>query len=179
MIQMMSETVIVSALRRGQVRRAVELMLDTYQDQVYSYCSRLTGAEDSGNVYHQVLVAAISELAAFDRSTTVRAWLFRVARRVIILHHQRSPQHHPQALEADYVPVAGVDDGGADEIPGPPAGGLSPAALEVLQLALWHRLYLIEVAHITGMPVKRVRSLAAAGLQALASLVHDSGVPPS
>jgi DNA-directed RNA polymerase specialized sigma24 family protein len=173
MIQMVSETVIVSALQRGQVRRAVELMLDTYQDQVYGYCSRLADVEELNTVYHQVLVTAISDLATFDRSTTVRAWLFRTARRVLILHHQRSPQRHPAALQTGYVPVAAPSGPGGEVAF---AEELAPAELEVLQLALWHGLYLIEVAHITGLPAKQVRSLAAAGLQSLVGQSHEGQV---
>jgi len=37
----MSETVIVAALRKGNLRRAVELILDSYQDEVFGYCARL------------------------------------------------------------------------------------------------------------------------------------------
>ena len=66
MLHTMSETVIVAALKRGNLRRAVELILDTYQDEIYGYCASVVGATESGAVYQQVLVTALEELPTFN-----------------------------------------------------------------------------------------------------------------
>jgi DNA-directed RNA polymerase specialized sigma24 family protein len=164
----------------------VELMLDTYQDEVYGYCARLVPPQHLGSLFHQVLVNAISSLARFDLRTSVRAWFFGIARRVVILHHQRDPERLPGALQPGYVPSRGwspaehLEGEALDRALASEAGwsALEPAVLEVLQLALWHGLYLLEVSHIVDRPVLEVRSMAARGLAALTGSLFSDGTGP-
>jgi RNA polymerase sigma-70 factor (ECF subfamily) len=175
----MSETVIVAALKRGNLRRAVELILDTYQDEVYGYCASLVGAAHSAPVYQQVLAVAMEELPTFNGRVSIRAWLYGIARRVVLSYQSRAA--------ADEVKVP-IFPESRDDLPGlrPTdveletcfAERLPREVREILQLALWHGLLLSEVAHITNRSPAAVRRLAAQGLSRLSGeLQRFSGTP--
>jgi len=183
MLQIANETVIVSALKQGQMRRAVELMLDSYQDQLYSYCARLTGHYEAGAVYYQVLLAAINDLGSFDGQTSIRAFLFGVARKIVILHHHRHLPDFPQAMLSGYAPVQGPDSDLRLLVDDPRVAeyctSLAPPVLEVLQLSLWHDLPLTEIAHIITRPLLEVRQMMALGLSANAARLCRPEARPS
>ena len=177
MLHTMSETVIVAALKRGNLRRAVELILDTYQDEIYGYCASLVGSAESGGVYQQVLVTALEELPTFNGMVSIRAWLYGVARRVVLRFQQGKSSPEP-------VPSAPA---GGDDLPGlRPTdvelescfSGLSPVPRELLQLTLWHGLLLSEAAYVTERSLPEARRLAAEGLSVLSGeLQRKSGAP--
>jgi DNA-directed RNA polymerase specialized sigma24 family protein len=171
-----TETVIVAALRSGNLRRAVELLLDTYQEELFSYCARLVGAEQASAVYQRVLALAMENVSSLQETASVRAWLFRIARAIILQFHRASPRAFPRAMSEGYVPVLGPAD--EEERPPSPEIHLDPAVLEVLQLVLWHGLLLFEVAQVVDRSENEVRRLASQGLSRLA-LQGDGSVPPS
>jgi len=174
---------IIAALRSGDVRRAVELLLEAYQDELYLYCVRLVGGKEAIAVYHRALSAAIDDLPARDASLSLRAWLFRIARRTIVHHHRLDQRQYPGALDPDYVPVSGPQ-----ALTGVAATSETPAQLamsqlaepvrEVLQLSMWHGLTLAEVARVTECGVERVRELAAEGLSQAGFYPPTTGEAP-
>jgi DNA-directed RNA polymerase specialized sigma24 family protein len=172
-----TETVIVAALRSGNLRRAVELLLDTYQEELFSYCARLVGGEQASAVYQRVLALAMENVSSLQETASVRAWLYRIARAIILQFHRATPRAFPRAMSDDYVPVLGP---AAEEEEHPPSPEiyLDPAVLEVLQLVLWHGLLLFEVAQVVDRSENEVRRLASQGLSRLA-LQGDGSVPPS
>lgn len=183
MLHSMSETVIVAALRKGNLRRAVELILDSYQDEVFGYCARLVEPGDAVKVYQQIMVSALEELTSFTGITSVRAWLYGVARRAIMHDHRRKLRSYPRALDEAYVPVASPEEIPAlqlmDEDLEACIRNLPPAVREVLQLSLWQGLLLTEVAHVTGRSEVQVRRMAAEGLSLLSLDLSRSNSTPS
>lgn len=183
MLHSMSETVIVAALRKGNLRRAVELILDSYQDEVYGYCARLVTPAEAVQVYQQVMTTALEELTTFTGTTSIRAWLYGIARRTILHFHRTRVGSYPDAREADYAPVACPDEVPVlklmDEDLEACIGRISPLAREVLQLSLWQGLALPEVAHVVGCSEPRARHLAAEGLHSLSLELSRSNSTPS
>lgn len=177
----MSQTLIVAALRSGDLRRAVELLLENYQDDVYAYCARLVGPAEAARVYNAVLERAIAQLDDAYRNGSLRAWLYSVARTTIADHHRHS--RRSGALELDYAPVDGPLDGPSVEIGDVDLqvamNRLDAAAREVLQLTMWHGLSLQEVAQVTERPPSEVRALAARGLGRLSLELQAPEVQPS
>jgi DNA-directed RNA polymerase specialized sigma24 family protein len=165
------ETVIVTALRSGNVRRAVELMLDIYQDEVFGYCARLCGIREALRVYQMVLASALDALSTLEERITVRAFLFQIAR-AAVLHHQRStPILFPSAHTPSHAPIAGPEDAPGiqlrDEVIERWQILLDPSTIEILQLALWQGLHPAEVALVVGRSELEVRRKASAGLALL------------
>jgi RNA polymerase sigma factor (sigma-70 family) len=183
MLHSMSETVIVAALRKGNLRRAVELILDSYQDEVFGYCARLIEAGDAVKVYQQIMTTALEELTSFTGITSVRAWLYGVARRSILHDHRRKLRSYPSALKENYVPVASPEEIPAlqliDEDLETCIGNLAPAVREVLQLSLWQGLLLTEVAHVIARSEVQTRRMAAEGLSLLSLDLSRSNSTPS
>jgi DNA-directed RNA polymerase specialized sigma24 family protein len=177
-----TETVIAAALRSGDLRRAVELLLDSYQEELFAYCDRLVGSERAASVYGRVLALALDDMQRVAGAASLRAWLFRLARGIVLQVHRTSPRLFPLALSEGYAPVAGPTVEAADERSAP-AGGqqelgrLDPRALEVLQLSLWHGLLLFEVAEVVERSESEVRRLAAQGLGRLALQSDRPGLP--
>lgn len=173
--QQSHEHVIMAALQSGDMRRAVELLLQAYQDQVYAYCARLVGQAEALCVYQRVLAAAIDDLPTRSHTTTLRGWLFGIARKMVTHEHRSGAQAQATALDPDYVPVAGTG-----ELPGErlreydddlieAMAQLDPRTQEVLQFAMWHGLSVTEIARVTEQPVALVREMAGEGLMVLSS----------
>lgn len=178
----MSETVIVAALRKGNLRRAVELILDTYQDELFGYCARLVEHVDVVQVYRLIMSTALEELTTFTGNTSIRAWLYGIARNTVLFFHRKRHQLYPGAMDSAYAPVCGPNDVPAlqlkDEELEACVGQLEPEVREVLQLALWHGLLLSEVAHVTSHTEAQVRRMAAEGLCGLSlDLARHSRTP--
>ncbi len=165
------ETVIVTALRSGNVRRAVELMLDIYQDEVFGYCARLCGLREALQVYQHVLAAALDALPSLQERTTIRAWLFRLAREAILHHQRATPATYPGASAQTYAPIAGPEDAPGIQLRDDAIERwqslLDPASIEILQLCLWQGLHPGEVALVIGRTELEVRRKASAGLALL------------
>ncbi len=180
---MLNETVIVTALRNGNVRRALELMLDSYQDELFSYCARLVGFPGATLVYNRVLATAIHDLSRFSNRTSVRAWLFSIARRAVIGHHRANHADHPGARRADYRPVCGREPVRPYRVKDPEVAEcieeLEVELREVLQLSLWHGLHLREIAHVVGAGEGEIRDQATRGLLSIASQLRLAKSPPS
>lgn len=183
MLHSMSETVIVAALRKGNLRRAVELILDSYQDEVFGYCARLVEPKEAVKVYQQIMTTALEELTTFTGTTSVRAWLYGVARRTILHVHRRKLRRYPSALAEDYVPVDTPGEIPAlqlmDEGLETCIDNLPPTVREVLQLSLWQGLLLVEVAHVIGRSEAGARRMAAEGLSLLSLDLARSNSTPS
>jgi RNA polymerase sigma factor (sigma-70 family) len=182
MIHSMSESVIVAALRSGNVRRAMELLLDAYQDEVYGYCACLVGPKGATDLYHRVLAAAIEQLNGFEGSTSMRAWLFGLARTtaVAIFGQTRSVVSTmgdglAVASRAEEIPGLRLRDELLEEV----FGALPLETREILELVLWHGLHLAEVAHVVGRTSARVQRLATEGLFSLAVGLRRSAGAPS
>lgn len=180
---MLNETVIVTALRNGNMRRAVELMLDSYQDELFGYCARLVGLAGATLVYNRVLGTAVSELSRFSNRTSVRAWLYHIARLAVIQHHRVNHSDYPGSFGSDYRPVAPSEEDRSYRVKDPEVDRcietLETPMREILQLSLWHGLRLTEVAHVVGSSEAHVRNLATRGLLALASELRLANTPPS
>jgi DNA-directed RNA polymerase specialized sigma24 family protein len=159
------EKLIIAALRSGNLRRAVEMLFETYQDDLYAYCVRRVGTSEALGVYHRVLESAISDLSLRDATASLRAWLFGVARKTIAEQKRgRRPtlQCDVSASELEHAMAA-----------------LPSRTREVLQLTIWHGLTLSEVATITGLPLAEVRELAGDGIGTVAMRFAQPGGKPA
>lgn len=161
----------MAALRRGNMRKAVELLFAAYQDDLYAYCARLVGPGVALQIYQRILHFAVGELAERGKNMSLRAWLFSLARRVVT--HQHFQEQRPLASSTlDYAPVDMAVDVSDDNHVNTAADAamrcLDPPTREVLQLSLWHGLTLDEVALVIERPADVVRKMASQGLSRMA-----------
>lgn len=178
MIQSSSESIIVSALRRGQVRRAVGMLVDSYNDDLYAYCASLLGPASGARVYQQALASAISNLGSYQEKVTLRGWLFAIARRTVLDYQREHPVLYPCAQEEGHCPVPPEAET-AEDADGADLASLPPATRELLQLRLWHGLRLRDVAFVVDRPADEVRRQASDALALLSLMSGRAGQAPS
>lgn len=69
------------ALDRGQLRAVLTMLMDAYGDDIYRFCRQFSGdaalAEDLRQV---VFMQAFESLPRFSRRSSLRAWLYGIAR---------------------------------------------------------------------------------------------------
>jgi RNA polymerase sigma factor (sigma-70 family) len=179
MIHSMSESVIFAALSSGNVRRAVELILEAYQDELYGYCACLVGPRRAAELYQRILTIAVEQLRRYDGSCSMRAWLFGFARTMAlaVIGRKASPLGTPTVEAALSEEIPGLRL--RDELLEQAFGALPSVAREILELLLWHGLALPEAAHVVGRAEGQVRRLASEGLFALAVGLRRSSDAPS
>jgi RNA polymerase sigma-70 factor, ECF subfamily len=69
------------AIERSDLRAALTLLMDAYGEDIYRFCRQLTGDDQLAEDLRQVVfIQAFEELANFVRRSTLRAWLYTIAR---------------------------------------------------------------------------------------------------
>lgn len=72
---------ILQALDRQDLRSALQLLMDAYGDALYSFCRRMVkDAELAADVHQTTFVQAWQGLSRFSRRSTLRTWLYGIAR---------------------------------------------------------------------------------------------------
>ncbi len=174
---------ILAALRSGDVDRAVQLLLETFQDEVYGYCTRLVGVAKATRVYERILSTAIEDLQNEQVDTSLRAWIYGIARNAVMHQHRVDRRTYPNALDPDYVPVFGPDTVPGVRLQDEPMEAalenLAPPVREILHLIYWHGLHPAEAAHVTGHPVEEVHEMAASGLSHVSLCLQQGSAAPS
>jgi RNA polymerase sigma-70 factor, ECF subfamily len=75
------EEMALAALDRGDVREAITILMQEYGDELYRHCRQVLGDADLADDVHQtVFVEAYRDLGAFARRSSLRTWLFGIAR---------------------------------------------------------------------------------------------------
>lgn len=182
-MQTLNEAVIYAVFQSGDIRRAMELVLDTYQDELYSYCVRLTGTHAANGIYQRILATAVQDLSSLVNSVSILAWLFEIARKIIIHYHQKKSHEFLGGLDPNYLPISGPQETENLSLQDPQLEellkSLDPVTQEVLQLALWHNLAIFEIAQVIGLKPSKVRSIAATGLETVSIAGHQRNGLPS
>lgn len=71
----------LEAVERGDFRAALTLLMDAYGEDIYKFCRQLTGdAELAEDLRQVVFIQAFEQLASFEPRSTLRAWLYGIAR---------------------------------------------------------------------------------------------------
>lgn len=71
----------LEALDRGDHRTALQALMDTYGDALYSFCLRMVrDPELAADVHQTVFVQAWEGFARYSRRSTLRGWLYGIAR---------------------------------------------------------------------------------------------------
>lgn len=90
----------------GEVRAAVGRLMQRHGDAVYRYCSRqLRDATLAEDAYQQVFIAVYRDLCRFEGRSTVRTWVFAIAR-----HRVRGAAKARARRERSVVELAKVGD---------------------------------------------------------------------
>lgn len=178
-----SDDLIRSAIGDGDWRHALEVLVHTYQHSVVGFCVNMLGKTEQGEeVAQEVFLAAYKAMPHFRQQSSVRTWLFAIARKQCLqtvrnrLRRQRLDQTQ-QAVIAEAV----------HRQPPAPIGEepetlfvrvqhslhtLDKAERALLMMRYDTGLPIADIAHILGMSVATVRRHLAQALQNLREKMH-------
>lgn len=164
--------VLVAAARRGDEAAFTELYR-RYADRVYRFCLfRVRRPADAEDLMQQTFLRAIEALPRYEeRGLPFGAWLFRIARNVVI-DHERTRR---DALDLDELAHAGAEPAIDDETGGladrsallAAIARLTPDQREVLGYRFFADLSARETGRLMGRGEATVRGLQARALAAL------------
>jgi RNA polymerase sigma-70 factor (ECF subfamily) len=163
----------VARLRRGDLNALSEL-IGRYQNRLYRYILRMVRQPaEAEDLFQQTWLKVVEKIRSFDENRNFDAWLFTLARNLVIDHLRRI---HPESLDE---PLTHGEHGetAADRIP---SRGNAPFDLalaaerrmqigeaiamlpimyrEVLSLRFEEEMNLEEIAQVTGIPVSTVKT---------------------
>ena len=71
----------LDAVDRGDHREALRVLMETYGDAIYGFCLRMVREPDlAADVHQTVFVQAWEGLGRYSRRSTLRGWLYGIAR---------------------------------------------------------------------------------------------------
>jgi len=177
------------ALSRRDFRRALALLMDRYGDAIYRFVYEMTHDEGlADDVRQQVFVEAFRDLERFEGRSSVRTWLFGIARHRA-LDATKSRRRWWQRFKNE-APADGED--GVAVADGPDRATehgelalvlahclekLQPAAREAVVLRYQQELSYDEVAAVTGDRVGTLQQRVARALPVLRKCVEARMTP--
>lgn len=144
-----------AALSAGDDKRAIEILWELHNDDVFRYCRRVLGnAAEAADVTQKVFVNAIMSLDRLRSVDDPRRWLIGIARHRC-LDHARSARRDPELVDATTL----CEIAGACFI-AEPTTGEDPRTMKLLGECL-ERLdasdrTLIELRFYEGLPFKEI-----------------------
>ena len=167
------------ALRRGRYRRALELAARAHGQELGRLCYALTGDQaEAEELTQEIFIAAFKAMPSFRGESSVRTWLYTIARRTCSRAVQKR-QRRARLLSAVELPLPGGDDPhGRVEARhlGQQVRGaltqLSAGQQEVLLLRFASGLSYREVAAACGIAPEAARQRACSGLARLRQLLR-------
>ena len=179
-ISTMSDALLISALKAGD-SHAIGMLMDRHRDSLMGFLVNRVG-RDAEDLYQETWVRVSTRLDTYDEQGSFRAWLFQVARRLVIDHHRRSRSRistvsdreasltkaiasgqPDQALGANQMAV--VFQGALDSMDGPMA--------EVVRLRLFDNLTFKEIALRQGVPLNTALGRMHRGLNQIRKALAD------
>jgi RNA polymerase sigma-70 factor (ECF subfamily) len=165
----------------------LDRLIEQYQFRLFRYLLHLTGSQERAEDFFQETWLRVLERGhQYDGKWKFEAWLFAIARNLVLDWHRRKK---PQSLEA----LAGSDEDAAafdlqDEKSESPLEQVMHAEVrtgvqlslekvpaiyrEVLVLRFQEEMQLDEIAGVTGAPISTVKSRLYRGLDALKSAMQ-------
>lgn len=177
-----SEAALVERARRGE-RAAFGLLYDRHVDAIYRYVSfRVRDAADAEDVTSEVFIKAMLAMPRYEPRQPFVAWLYRIARNVVIDGSRRSARRPQSSLDGPSADAAVAEDPAADplayatarerrEVLRSALSKLNRDQQDVLVLTFIARLTSNEVAAALGKRPSTVRGIQMRALRTLRKYV--------
>jgi len=103
----MSDSVLISAHKAGD-RHAIENLMDRHHDPLMGFLVNRVG-RDAEDLYQETWVRVSGRLDTYEDRGSFRAWLFQIARRLVIDHHRRAGARIRMVADPDDAVPSAVD----------------------------------------------------------------------
>jgi DNA-directed RNA polymerase specialized sigma24 family protein len=142
----MDDARLASALQRG-ADGALSRVYTFYAPRLYDYClTFLADPESAADALHEAMLVAASWAPHLSDRSHFRLWLYAITRNECL-----------RKLRGNAGPSLGVGERPRRAMPA--SGRTDPVLREVTDLVFRHNFTPADVAAVTGMPVRRARSL--------------------
>ncbi len=170
------------ALVRGGDTRAFADLYERHRTAVFTFLVRLTGnyhlAED---LLQETFMRVYRGRDAYQPSGKFRAWLFTIARRLVVDHYRRERivwEQEPEAIEAAGHAEHRVETHELLERVERALKKLSPAQREIIVLSRFAGMGADEIASVTGSTAGTVRVALHRALRLLRALIDPRDPNP-
>ncbi len=170
------EQEISQALARGEHRDAAHRLVRLYGDEMFRFCVHtLANPADGEELAQEVLTAACRSLPRFRGRSTLRTWLYRVARNKLTDFYQRQGRGPRKTLPYETVELADSDPDAEAEMVlvqrrqrlARALSSLGPEDRQVLSLRVDQELPYAEIARILGVRTGAAKMRVARAVQRL------------
>jgi RNA polymerase sigma-70 factor (ECF subfamily) len=172
-----AERPILKAIRRRDYRMALDLIVKTHAPRIGRLCYAMSGNQaEAEELIQEILLAAYQAMPVFEGRSTVRTWLYTIARRTCSKALQKrrrrdllGPCSEDLLLLATDAkdPQQALESSESHDRLRRAVGGLPPTQKEVLLLRFVSGLRYREVGQICGISEEAARQRASAGLRRL------------
>ena len=182
------ERAALSALDRGRTEEALSILMREYGHGVYRYCRQMVGDEDLAEEARQMtFVQAFEGLSKFARRSSLRTWLFGIARHRCLdaaKMTQRRKKRFGSLEDAPDMPVPGgsAEDRLAERSR---AGALekclrtlAPHVRDAIVLRFQQGLSYPEIARLSGEKAPALQVRVARALPVLRRCLEEKGMAP-
>ena len=114
-----SDDDVIELVDRGDLSRAIDCLMRRHGDAVYRYCREaLRDVVLADDIHQQVFIEAYRDLGRFARRSTLRVWLFAIARHRVLdaakKRRRRRDSHDeldaPEPIDPRPSPIDQIDD---------------------------------------------------------------------
>jgi len=182
------ESEALAALDRGRLEEALAVLMRAYGDAVYRLCRQMMGDEDLAQEVHQMtFVQAYESLPRFARRSSLRTWLFGIARHrcldLLKTARRRNRRFGPieETLEPP-APEGSAEDRLAERSVSRALGdclrGLAPRVRATVLLRFQQGLSYPEIARLSDEKAPALQVRVARALPLLRRCLEEKGMAP-
>jgi RNA polymerase sigma factor (sigma-70 family) len=182
------ELAALAALDRGSLDDALAVLMRAYGTAVYRYCRQMMADDDLAQEVHQMtFVQAHEGLARFARRSSLRSWLFGIARHrcldLLKMHRRRYKRFGP-IEEAPDLPEPGgsaedrMSERSVARVLEGCLRGLAPRVRTAVLLRYQQGLSYPEIARLSNEKAPALQVRVARALPLLRRCLEEKGVAP-
>jgi len=182
------ERAALAALDRGSSDDALALLMREYGTAIYRYCRQMMADDDlAQEVQQMTFVQAHEGLARFARRSSLRSWLFGIARHRCLDHlkmHRRRYQRFGPIEEASDLPEPGgsaedrLSERSVARVLESCLRGLAPRVRTAVLLRYQQGLSYPEIARLSNEKAPALQVRVARALPLLRRCLEEKGVAP-